>query len=813
MPHLLQRRRLSLHPDRTTGLRGRRLAGVERLEARLPLAVNVTNLNDSGPGSFRAAIAQVNAGGVPDTIVIQNLTGTVFVASPLPTLAVSGTSFGSTGTSAVTLDGTLAGPGVNGLTIGSGVNTVGLDGLALTIQNFRDNGLVFLGGSTGTSIRGVTVRVNGKNGLRLAGGTYNDTSITASSFSDNAKAGIATTAGVTGLRIGGVGLGNTIFGNDTHGIELAPGSYANSAIVANVLSTNSLNGIATTGGVTGLTLGGTASGAANSITVNGTNGLQFAAGDYTGTTVAGNSLILNNAGGINLAPAAGTLSNLVVGGTAAGASNAIALNKAGGITVSGGTYTGSSIVGNQIVSNKTAGISLDPAGGVLSGLTIGGSAEGKENSIATNTGSGIKVKPGTYTSTRIVGNTISANTAHGIRLAAGGASLESLMIGGVTNTITGNQGDGIRVGPGSLTGTTIQDNTISDNGGAGIRLAAAGGSLTNLLVGGGKAATLGNRLSGNSAAAVPDDAEFVAEPGSYSGTKLQGNEITDAATGILLSGAQGITVGGDSVDLGNSVTGSTERGLLAKGTLTAAKAVNNTFTDNVAGVRLEGATGFALGETNAGNMITGGTTGIAASGGLGGTTVLSNRVTGTKIGVRVIEAQGPSADQPFTIGTTTSAAGSAGGNNVEGEVHGLHALGNLANTVIIGNIFKGTGVNGNGAALSAATNLLLGGSAAGFGNVLTAAQGSGLYAKGVCTGSRVFRNNMTASRFGILLDNAKSLAVGALANPATTNLVQYNQIGLGTAGNTTGTGVMHTRWFRNVTNVVNPSGVAISPTV
>ena len=810
-----QRRRSVVRRFRTTAPAARRdlAVAVEQFESRRLLAIDVTNLNDTGAGSLRAAIEQVNTAGVADMIVFQNLTGTIFTKSALPTLAVTGTSFGSTGTTAVTLDGTLAGAGISGLTIGNSVNTIGLDGVKLTIQNYLQNGIAFLGGSTGTSIRGVTIRGNGQNGIQLAGGTYTNTSIKASSISDNGKAGIVATAGASGLTIGAAGLGNTIYGNDTNGIELPAGSYSNTSIVANIISNNTLNGIATTGGATGLTIGGTSSGAANSITVNGTNGLQFAAGDYTGSTVAGNSLILNSGGGVALAPNGGTLSNLVIGGTAAGSSNSIALNTAGGVTVGAGTYTGSSIVGNQIVSNKTAGISLDPANGVLSGLTVGGVAQDQDNSITSNTGPGILVAPGTYTSTTIVGNMISANTSHGISLAAAGSPLTGLVVGGTANSIASNLGDGINVGPGTFTGTLIQDNTITGNAGAGIRLAPAGASLTGLLVGGGKAAALGNRLSGNSSPGTAGDGEIVAESGTYTGSKVQGNEITGAATGILLSGAQGITVGGETADHGNTVTGSSERGLVATGTLTGAKAINNMFADNVAGVRLDGATGFALGEAAAGNTITGGTTGVVATGGLGGSTVVGNRVTGPRVGMRVIDAQGTSAAQPFTIGVSTPTAGSGGGNSVVATAIGLHGLGNLANTVITGNIFKATAVNGNGAALSSATNLLLGGSAAGLGNVLTSAQGSGFYAKGVCTGSRVFRNNMTASRYGILLDNAKSLSVGALANPATTNLVQYNQIGLGTAGNTAGTGVMHTRWFRNVTNVVNPSGVAISPSV
>jgi hypothetical protein len=758
---LLQRRRSVARARASSAGRPRpavRLGGIEGLERRQLLAIDVTNLNDAGAGSLRAAIDTVNAGGVADVIRFSDLAaGTIFAKSSLPVLSVSGTSFLFAGsTSAITLDGGQSAAGSSGLTIGSGVNTIGLSGIALTIQNFPQNGLMFAGPSTGTMVVGLTVRGNLNNGIQLAGGGYTGTVIRGSAISGNVKAGIMTLAGATNLIIGGTlaGQGNNIYGNGTNGIELAGGNYASATIAGNRILDNQQNGIAAAaGGVQNLTIGGTTAAAANALVINRANGLLLAAGAYDGTTITGNSIVLNETAGVNLAPGGAGLTNLMLGGTAAGSSNAISGNGLG-VVVAPGTYTGSMIQGNSIASNRSHGVSLGAAGSTISALTVGGKA----------------------------------------------------------NTITGNTGDGINVGPGTYTSTVIQGNTITANTAAGIRLAPAAGGLTGLIVGG-TVTTQGNRLAGNSSPTVHADAEIVAEPGTYTETKVQGNDISSGATGILLSAAQGITVGGSTTALGNVVNGTSERGLLATGTLTAAKAVNNTFVNNDIGVRLEGATGFALGETGKGNSIIGGRVGIVANGVLGGTTVRSNRVTGATVGLRVNEAQGASASEPFTVGVNTATAGEAGGNRFVASTHGLQALGNLANTVIIGNIFNAIGANGSGAALMAPTNLLLGGAGPGYGNVLTAAQGSGLYAKGVCTGSRVFRNNMTASRFGILLDGAQALSVGALANEATTNIVQYNQVGLGTTGNTTGSGVMFTRWYRNVRDVVNPSKVAIYPYV
>ena len=131
--------------------------GLERLERRDLLAVDVTNLLDSGAGSLRAAIEQVNSAGLPDSIVFRDLSaGTIHAASTLPTLAVSGTTFQFAGTTtAITLDGSGAGPAGDGLIIGAGVNSIGLSGIVLTVQYFATNGLSFAGGSTGTSINGL----------------------------------------------------------------------------------------------------------------------------------------------------------------------------------------------------------------------------------------------------------------------------------------------------------------------------------------------------------------------------------------------------------------------------------------------------------------------------------------------------------------------------------------------------------------------------------------------------------------------------------------------------------------------------------
>jgi len=754
----------------------------------------------------------VNSGGKADSIVFKNLSaGTIRALSTLPTLAVSGTTFQFAGTSSITLDGSGAGGGGDGLIIGAGVNTIGLSDIVLTIQNFSQNGLSFAGGSTGTTIKGLSLRNNGFNGIQLAGGSYAGTTVRDTQISDNGRAGIVTAAAATGLTIGGTlaNQGNNIYGNGTHGIELAAGAYTGSSIVGNRIVDNAQCGIATAGGVSSLAIGGTTATAANTIAINTASGIQLGPGSYTGTTIQGNTISLNEAAGVNLAAAGGAATGLVIGGSAAGAGNAIASNGTAGLLVSAGTYTGTLVQGNSITGNTTAGVSLAPAAaGTVSGLTIGGTAAGAGNEIEANDAVGLLVGAGTYTSTLVQGNTIQSNGTHGVSLAPGGGTIAGLVVGGSTaaaNTITSNDGDGVNAGAGTFTSTAVQSNTISSNNGAGVRLAPGGGTLGGLVVGGSTKTSLGNTLVGNTAGGV------VAEAGTFTSTLVQGNQISGGTVGISLTGAQEITIGGATTDLGNTVSGATKQGLFATGTLTKAAASFNTFTGNATGVELQDATGFTFGNTGVGNRISGGSIGIAARGVLDNSQVLGNTVSGPGTGILLVDARGSAAASPFRVGTTATAVGSGVGNNVTATTLGLHARGALANTFVAGNLFKATAAGGNGAALVTAAGLTLGGFNAGDGNMLTAGLGNGLYATGLCNGTRVYRNNITASQYGIVLDSARNLFVGFLYNPAVGNLVQYNQVGLFTSGVNTGTGVTYTTWFRNVRRQINGGNVFIFP--
>jgi hypothetical protein len=110
------------------------------------LRFTVTNLNDSGAGSLRAAITAANAAGTPSTINF-TVNGAITLASDLPTI-----------TGSVTIDATTAPTYTAG---GPPVVEVDANGHA---------GLVFDTGSAGSQLLGMAVANAAGNGVTLNAG-------------------------------------------------------------------------------------------------------------------------------------------------------------------------------------------------------------------------------------------------------------------------------------------------------------------------------------------------------------------------------------------------------------------------------------------------------------------------------------------------------------------------------------------------------------------------------------------------------------------------------------------------------------------
>src|ERR1700730_2213229 len=375
----------------------------------------VTNSNDSGAGSLRQALLNANGSPGTDTITF-NIPGagvrTISLTSALPAITdpviIDGTTQPLAGSPLIELNGTGAGPGVNGLSILAGKSRV----KGLVINRFggagillQTNGGNFIEGNyIGTNAPGTAKAANGTIGIWISNSPNNTIGGT-STASRNIISGNGITAG-EGVRIEGSGstgnqlLGNYIgtdvtgsvaLGNTNHGVwingasnntvggtvlgagNVISGSVApangvvisgnNNTVQGNLIGVNATGTAALANGNSGIdivgtgnTIGGTTSSSRNVISGNQTAGLQvrgpgnLVQGNFIGTNAAGTAGIANRGGGLSV-----IANNNTIGGIVPEAGNTIAFNPSGLIVSGAG---GNAILSNSFYSNGDAGIVL-----------------------------------------------------------------------------------------------------------------------------------------------------------------------------------------------------------------------------------------------------------------------------------------------------------------------------------------------------------------------------------------------------------------------------------------------------------------------
>ena len=241
------------------------------------------------------------------------------------------------------------------------------------------------------------------------------------------------------------------------------------------------------------TIGGTAAGAGNVISANGSSGIYVAGsaargnqvqGNYIGTTASGAAALGNKSFGVYISNAAGN----TVGGVAAGAGNVISAQGHSGIYVSGSGSSGTVVQGNYIGTDKTGTLDLGNAmhgvffDGAGSG-TIGGTTAGARNVISGNDSAGIVLSGVTATGNQVQGNYIGTagdgvtalkNGYYGIMLSNAPANTIGGTAAGSGNLISANGSSGVYVTGAEATGNAILGNGIYSNGGLGIDLAPFG---------------------------------------------------------------------------------------------------------------------------------------------------------------------------------------------------------------------------------------------------------------------------------------------------------------------------------------------------
>jgi len=491
----------------------------------------VTNVNDSGAGSLRAAITAANGDGVATAIKFDPsvfppppaLPGVIAPLTALPNLTGPGDTIDGTG-NGVVLDGVnLAAAAAAGFRVRASNYTI----QGVTFNNFGGNDAIVVEGRNATPVvTGVMLAANSfRNNfraMRVDGGTQNNNttvnaSIVGNTLIDNFR-GIVVLGNVTG----GDG-GNTVsafidsntikgtqieplVGGDGIGIGGANGIGSGNTVTATV-SNNTLNDIPDDG-VAVFGCGGGATGANNSVNAvitgnvirykNDNSPSNFlnqgivitgAAGESDDISFcSGNSIVFevsnNNVDGFknnNITVSGGDegtanndVTGVIVGNTATNSlGNPGGSNVGGtGINVSGGTGTGHVVhdilvSGNKVSGNPRRGISVTGGGDGSDGSTV------TRITVSSNTVDGKPPKSPQYQPP-----IVPAADQDGI-LVSGGANAVNSVLSGISvdgNIVKNNVRGGIRVSQGDVSNQVaisgITDNITTENGEDGISIRA-----------------------------------------------------------------------------------------------------------------------------------------------------------------------------------------------------------------------------------------------------------------------------------------------------------------------------------------------------
>jgi parallel beta-helix repeat protein len=456
-----------------------------------------------------------------------------------------------------------------------------------------------------------------------------------------------------------------------------------------------LDGSSAGAGVSGLRIG------ANGCTIKkliinrfGFHGIQITgktnkiSGNYIGTDSTGAIDLGNLQNGVSIE---GSASNNLIGGVFADETNVISGNSTNGIYIANGTssnvvrknFIGTNAAGTAALGNTSAGIRIISSPNNIIGesgfYSVG-------NVIAANS-RGVTIEGFGSTGNKVESNVIGTNFAgaSGLGNAQEGVAIYSPAsgnkIGGTSallrNVISGN-GGGITIS--GSAGNKIEGNFIGvkpagtaalGNAGSGIRVS---GGLNNTI--GGATAGAGNVISDNGSGIAISSATTTDIQGNFIGTDVTGAvKLSNAGIGVRVTDSAGIKIGGTVSGAGNIIAGST-RGVSIEGDQSA----NNVVQGNFIGTNSSGVAGLGNGEGIGISPDTSNTT-------VGGTTSAARNVISGN-------------DSGLSINNST-------GNKIQGNYIGTNPAGDTA-------LGKGD------IRIISATDNLIGGTAAGAGNVIAA---------------------------------------------------------------------------------------------
>lgn len=656
----------------------------------------VINTNDAGAGSFRQAILDANASGVPNVIAFQVSTG-AFVLAPLSTYpAISNTVF---------IDGTTQ-PGYAGRPL------VQIDGSKI---GSNGDGLQLTGGSS--TIRGLAIfrckrdgiRVQGPSGTNVIRGNFLGTDYSGTKAMGNTGGGIYIYRS-SGNQIGGTNVAdrNIISGGNMNGIYVDNGSIPSAAsgnlILGNYIGVaenglrplgNSNNGVFITTSP-GNIVGGLVPGAANVISGNAISGIYITgtgatnnliSGNIIGADVSGQAAIGNALDGVTINGAGFNM----VGGYAAGSRNIISGNNDRGVLIINSGAIGNYVVGNFIGADISGRLAL---GNGTNGVAIVGSAGNvvQSNLISGNRGSGVLIIQSGASNNRVLGNNIGtdiagtnflANSYSGVTIDGAAAN----QIGGTNygdgNLISGNlqngiyllnSGGGMNVIYGNMIGTDAAGANALSNAYSGIwvqvpgnRIGATNAAARNIISGNGQQ---GIYLVSNLASNNVIEGNFIGT--DRSGRMPVGNGLVGTYSGVYLSNAPMNYVGGSAPGAGNVISGNGDKGIVING----ASSTGNRVYGNYIGTDLSGNLG--LGNANGGIYLYSSPSNIIGGiAGAGGNLISGNGADGVYV-------SGASGNQII-------------GNYIGTKIDGTNALGNLWHGIEFLNAANDNRVGGGGA--------------------------------------------------------------------------------------------------------------------
>jgi hypothetical protein len=591
----------------------------------------VTNLNDSGPGSLRAAILASNADTSLTAEVIRfNVSGPITLTSDLPAItntvqidATTAPSFNPGGPPAVELNF----DGHAGLTFSTGSSGSALLGLAL--GNAAGNGVTLNSSNITLDGNYIGLHANGTAFGNAGDGVY------VSSLSSNNNIGINPT-GASGI------VSNVISGNGGNGIAFH-GSTGN-VVVDNRIGTSADGSLAIANGHNGILI---ADGSANN-TIGGTLFVNTATGQANDPT--------GNKGTTTPVLVVPPLGNLISGN----GQNGVAIENQSHDNVLNGNFIGTDAGGNAALGNGADGVLiLNADNNSLIGCQFVNNPFVYYNVVSGNGGNGLHITNSNDVMVQANFFGIGANNASIVANGQNGIMVDGnsqgVTVGGVIplgNVSAGNKANGIYV-TGTVGGFTtfntfgglLAFQGAAPNGNDGILIDATGGNnliRTNVFSGN---VNNGIEISGNASGVTVDPNIVGLNTTGTSKTVNTGIGLPDLANGndgLLISGtAHGNIIGGyfQSVIPQNTFSGNLGYGIA----ITQAAYNNQVFnsavgTNSLVTASLGNSAGGILLASSGSNNLIGGTTtdpnsprAVYVSGNGGNGITIASGVTGDQI--------------------------------------------------------------------------------------------------------------------------------------------------------------------------------------